>query len=871
MGDRGQTLKVADPTAQSAQCLDRAKDLYNSPATQAGTELQYGPFDQVDRVVARGHEVAYQRDLWGDITLIQDSDLGGERASTYNTFGELETTTDAKGQVTRYLYDQLGRLIERDNLDANGVVESKDTWEWDIVQSPGQTPVGLYGAVRKSVSSSGHETHYRYDWAGRLSSKERVYGAVNSPNRPRRQASYHYNVRGRIDHIDYPDDTGLSFGAYYEYAASGAVTAIRDSSAAGPYLWRAMASNDFDQLWKERFLSNDHRSWRTYYPITGLPKTIRTGRCPNNRCRTGIQNLEYTYSDDGNLLTRQDHNRSRARKETFEYDHLDRLLSIQVGNNAKQSFSYSTGGNLKTRPLDDDSGQMTLSYGDTSFPHRVTQSSWGGFTEDYTYDDNGNLTSRSSGDPTRADLDHIVYTRFDKPASLEVKIGNASFSEQFIYDAEDQLVHKQGDPAGETLYFDDLYYEVRTDTEMEGHYLVSNGSRVVVEVVRKKNANLTTKLALHDDHLGSVVVTNDPDQTDFAQRRKFAPFGGFRVDSEAGDSDRPKTRLGYTGHEHFNKLGLVNMKGRIYDSHMGRFLQPDPFVPEPWNSQSWNRYSYVVNNPLNWVDPSGFTPCESDPEKCVKQRDGGGGGAGSVDASVTEHSGWEYVGATPEGVPTYQGSGRSDPRGGGIVGGRRLGFSGTVGDSGAGEPGEGGNSSTGEGKQTGKDEFRPNQGGTPKASKYGTTPRSTVQSTELAIIGFSALEAAAAAAAAAAAWGAVVTLRVLAATRAGAQAAPKLLNTARGNLLQGAQNPKLRNLINQLYRRNAQVGSGSTADAIRYELRTGQLLSRSGHSLKGQEMRTALNRLMKSGGLDSGDAQIAHHILNDLQRALSGL
>ncbi|MCG8556466.1 MAG: RHS repeat-associated core domain-containing protein, partial [Proteobacteria bacterium] len=80
------------------------------------------------------------------------------------------------------------------------------------------------------------------------------------------------------------------------------------------------------------------------------------------------------------------------------------------------------------------------------------------------------------------------------------------------------------------------------------------------------------------------------------------------------DPNRPKTRLGYTGHEHFNKLGLVNMKGRIYDAHMGRFLQPDPFVPEPGNSQSWNRYAYVVNNPLNWTDPSGFshhqTPCD---------------------------------------------------------------------------------------------------------------------------------------------------------------------------------------------------------------------------------------------------------------------
>ncbi|MCG8554617.1 MAG: hypothetical protein MJD61_04910, partial [Proteobacteria bacterium] len=169
----------------------------------------------------------------------------------------------------------------------------------------------------------------------------------------------------------------------------------------------------------------------------------------------------------------------------------------------------------------------------------------------------------------------------------------------------------------------------------------------------------------------------------------------------ASDPNRPKTRLGYTGHEHFNKLGLVNMKGRIYDAHMGRFLTPDPFVPEPGNSQSWNRYSYVGNNPLNWVDPSGFTPCESDPEKCVKQRDGGGGGggAGSVDVAVIEHSGWVYVGETQRSdggglQPTYgstgSGSGANDPPGG-INSGAPIGFSGTFGDGGYAEPGDGPN------------------------------------------------------------------------------------------------------------------------------------------------------------------------------------
>ncbi len=98
-----------------------------------------------------------------------------------------------------------------------------------------------------------------------------------------------------------------------------------------------------------------------------------------------------------------------------------------------------------------------------------------------------------------------------------------------------------------------------------------------------------------------------------------------------------------------------------------------------------------------------------------------------------------------------------------------------------------------------------------------------------------------------------------------------LLNTARGNLLQGAQNARLRNLIEQMYRRTATVGSGSTADAIRHELRTGELLSKSGHSIKGQEMIRALERAVGDEALDAGDLQIANYLRDDLQRALSGM
>jgi RHS repeat-associated protein len=66
------------------------------------------------------------------------------------------------------------------------------------------------------------------------------------------------------------------------------------------------------------------------------------------------------------------------------------------------------------------------------------------------------------------------------------------------------------------------------------------------------------------------------------------------------------TNRGFTGHEHVDEVGIIHMNGRIYDPELGRFLSADPHIQSPNNSQSHNRYSYVLNNPLKYTDPSGY-------------------------------------------------------------------------------------------------------------------------------------------------------------------------------------------------------------------------------------------------------------------------
>ena len=62
---------------------------------------------------------------------------------------------------------------------------------------------------------------------------------------------------------------------------------------------------------------------------------------------------------------------------------------------------------------------------------------------------------------------------------------------------------------------------------------------------------------------------------------------------------------GYTMLEHLDEFGLINMNSRLYSPYLSRFLAPDPYIQDPTNSQNFNRYSYCLNNPLKYTDPSG--------------------------------------------------------------------------------------------------------------------------------------------------------------------------------------------------------------------------------------------------------------------------
>jgi RHS repeat-associated protein len=104
------------------------------------------------------------------------------------------------------------------------------------------------------------------------------------------------------------------------------------------------------------------------------------------------------------------------------------------------------------------------------------------------------------------------------------------------------------------------------------------------------------------DHLGSVNQLVDPYGAPLAgERQLYMPWGENRLSTSIS-----LTRVGYTGQYEDGYITLYWMNARWYDPALGRWVQPDTDVPlESQGTQAWDRFAYVNNNALRYIDPSG--------------------------------------------------------------------------------------------------------------------------------------------------------------------------------------------------------------------------------------------------------------------------
>jgi len=107
----------------------------------------------------------------------------------------------------------------------------------------------------------------------------------------------------------------------------------------------------------------------------------------------------------------------------------------------------------------------------------------------------------------------------------------------------------------------------------------------------------------HGNHLHSASVITDG-YGNTKETIEYHPYGTYRLRTDL-DPSFPNVNYTFTDQEEDDEAGLYNYKARLYDPLLGRFISADSIVPEPGNLQAYNRYSYCLNNPVVYSDPSG--------------------------------------------------------------------------------------------------------------------------------------------------------------------------------------------------------------------------------------------------------------------------
>jgi RHS repeat-associated protein len=301
----------------------------------------------------------------------------------------------------------------------------------------------------------------------------------------------------------------------------------------------------------------------------------------------------------------------------FTYDHLDRLLSATktTTDGYSQSYGYDAIGNIISTTM-----LGTYIYnpsGPNSIrPHAVIAAG----NNLYDYDANGNMTRRVEVTATQ----RITYTqRWDTENRL-IQVDNTYYgpcfppecrlgaiteyhtpTAKFTYDGDGARVLQLLPDGSKTAYAGALEVTI-TGTQRITKTYYSAGSQLIA--MRQFTTPTTSVLYfLHSDHLGSTSLTTDASGNPVA-RQLYDAWGNVRASAASGTMP---TDIGYTGQRLDNSTGLMYYRARYYASSLGRFASADTIVPDGKNPQSLNRFSYVGNNPLRYVDPTGhMRTCE---------------------------------------------------------------------------------------------------------------------------------------------------------------------------------------------------------------------------------------------------------------------
>ncbi|MEU6416118.1 RHS repeat-associated core domain-containing protein [Streptomyces spiralis] len=669
---KSQILVNGDPQLQGQTITNYNGDYTTTmPPTGERTNTYYDVFGQVTEVVEFGpstYHTKYEYTRSGDLSKITDA-KGNVTTYGYDWLGDRKTTTDPDTGTSSNTYDQNGNVDT--TTDGNGTVL---TYGYDNLQRPTTIKQGstLLAEAKYDTVSGGKgqpASATSYDGAGNAFT--RAVAGYDADGRPTGTTvtvpnagdaaglggtytiGYHYNAADALTAVDYPAVGGLPAETVTtNFDGLGRVQRL--SSPLATYV----SATDYDDVGR---LAG--RSYGSTSDTTNTPYTARRSYAYEDADGTGwLQNITTTQThagttstvqndtyarDAGGQITKTTDNLTRQ-NECFTYDELNRLTQawttamascesptvpdLTSANDPYQlAYTYDGIGNLQKETRTTASGstvrdyvypgysadQQTYTPG-AAHPHAVTSINTPNGTDNYTYDDAGQLKSRTVGG-VQTDL---TWSSLHRVTS--VKTG--SNTTDYVYDSDGNVLLRKS-PTESVLYLDGQEVRKTGPSVLATRYYTAGDTTVAMRTADGSGGSVLTWL-LSDAQSSTQLVIAAVGGT--VTRRRYLPFGAPRSSADALPST---TDRGFVGQPEDDSTGLSLLGARMYDPALGRFLSPDP-LNKPFSPQELNAYSYSVNNPVNYSDPSGLE-IGSKPNSC------------QYDIKYCDQKTWDEVGYDP--------------------------------------------------------------------------------------------------------------------------------------------------------------------------------------------------------------------------------
>jgi len=614
----GQLVRIDEPTA-----VGGSNDLGDVGSPNQPTYYKYDPYGNMVQVTQGVQNRYFKYNSLGRLIRVkqpeQEYHEGLDLPDAYNTsghwtaafdyddLGNLITAIDAKGVTTVNTYDRAGRVTTRayygepdPGPKTPAVYFFYDGKGLGVDEQSPNYAKGKLTLVDNSIS----QTKYKlFDNFGRLKEMEQRTPATDTETIAQatpRVSKYTYNLSGALVEEEYPSgrkvknefESDGDIKRIYGKATSAAVEQTYANSFAYTSDGRIEKLKLGNGLWESAKFNE-----RLQVTQLALGHSVDEGSLWKLNYEYGELNTDGTVNTTKNTgnIAKQTVNfagLSHPFVQTYRYDSLQRLTEAKETKNGgqtwKQTFGYDQYGNRSafTQVVGNQNlpiNSLTLPAVDINTNRFQTTPSQG-----YIYDKNGNITS----DP-------------------------ASGGRQFVFNGDNKQIEVKdviGNPIGK-YYYDGEGRRVKKITNFETTIFVYSAGKLAAEYsTQTPPANPTINYTA-TDQIGSPRVLTDKFGT-VVSRRDFMPFGeelyadgSYRTTAgKYSLSGEDAVRKRFTGYEKDKETGLDFAEARYYNNQHARFTAVDPLLSSGRSAspQTFNRYIYVMNNPLIFVDPTGL-------------------------------------------------------------------------------------------------------------------------------------------------------------------------------------------------------------------------------------------------------------------------